>query len=186
MRLAAAGYRPMAWKNGQGLTREIARAPASGADFLWRLSIAEIAVSGDFSPFAGYDRTITLIAGAGIVLEFAEARAQRIERCFEPFEFSGDWRCRCHLIRGPVRDFNLIVQRSRARANTEVLHLDGRPLERRVETGVLLVFCAEGRLVAGGFRAEAGDTIQLEAGCHRLEGQNALALVMAVHMLRGK
>jgi HutD len=85
-----------------------------------------------------------------------------------------------------VRDFNLIVERSRARAATEVLHLDGRSIERVVEAGWLLVFCAEGTLSAGSFEAETGDTIQLAAGRHRLDGENALALVMSVHMLRGK
>jgi len=64
MRIRAADYRAMAWKNGQGMTREIAREPGDG-DFLWRLSIAEVAASGDFSLFPGYDRTITLIEGAG-------------------------------------------------------------------------------------------------------------------------
>ena len=80
--LAAAGYRRMPWKNGQGVTREIAREPAEGEDFLWRLSIAEVAASGDFSLFPGYDRTITLIEGAGMRLVFEEAPEKRIEHRF--------------------------------------------------------------------------------------------------------
>ena len=185
MLLKAAGYRPMPWKNGQGMTREIACEPASGEGFLWRLSIAEVAASGDFSLFAGYDRTIALASGAGMRLDFAEAPAKVIDRRFEPFGFSGDWHCRCSLLAGPVSDFNLMVDRGRARATTEVLRLEAAPVERRAMDGWLLVYCAEGALKAGGFDATAGDTVRLPAGRHRLDGIG-LALVMSVHMLRGR
>ena len=49
MRIPATSYRAMPWKNGQGITHEIAREPAAGDSFLWRLSIAEVAADGDFS-----------------------------------------------------------------------------------------------------------------------------------------
>ena len=175
----------MPWKNGQGVTREIAREPGTGEDFLWRLSLAEIAASGDFSLFPGYDRTITLIEGAGMRLVFEEAPEKRIERRFEPFDFSGDWFCHCKLIAGPVRDFNLMVDRKRARGRTEVLRLSGSPVRRSVEAGWFLVYCAEGALSAGGTWAEAGDTVRLGPGDHEIEG-DGLALVMSVHMLRGR
>ena len=60
------------------------------------------------------------------------------------------------------------------------------PVERSVESGWLLIYCAEGALSAGGFTAEAGDTIRLESGPHEIAGGNAIALVMSVHMLRGR
>jgi environmental stress-induced protein Ves len=175
----------MPWKNGQGITREIAREPATGEDFLWRLSIAEVAASGDFSLFPGYARTITLIEGAGMRLVFEEAPEKRIERRFEPFDFSGDWFCHCKLISGPVRDFNLMVDRKRAWGKTEAVRLSGPPLEQSVEAGWLFVYCAEGALSAGGFAAEAGDTIRLGPGSHEIEG-DGLALFISVHMLFGK
>ena len=185
MRLPASGYRVMPWKNGQGVTREIAREPRAGEDFLWRLSIAEVTASGDFSLFPGYDRTITLIEGAGMRLVFEEAPEKRIERRFEPFDFNGDWFCHCKLIGGPVRDFNLMVDRKRARGRTEAVRLSGPPLEQSVAAGWLFVYCAEGALSAGGFAAEAGDTIRLGPGSHEIEG-DGLALVISVHMLFGK
>jgi uncharacterized protein len=185
MRLAASGYRAMPWKNGQGTTREIAREPETGEDFLWRLSIAEVAASGDFSLFPGCDRTITLIEGAGMRLAFAAAPERRIERRFEPFDFSGDWPCRCTLLGGSVRDLNLMVDRRRAQGRTEVMRLAGSPIRRSVEAGWLLVYCAEGALSAGGFAAEAGDAIRLVPGSHEIEG-HGLGLVMSVHMLRGR
>ena len=54
-------------------TTEIAIYPEgaglSGAGFIWRVSIAEVAVDGPFSRFPGYDRHIMTIAGNGMMLE---------------------------------------------------------------------------------------------------------------------
>ncbi len=186
MRIAKAQYRAMPWKNGQGITHEIAREPAAGDSFLWRLSVAEVAADGDFSLFPGIDRTISLIEGAGMVLDFDEAPAARIDRKFQPFDFSGDWHCRCRLIGGPIRDFNLMVDRSRMRAGTAVMRPGDKPVEVYIADGSLLVYCGEGQLSAGGFSAEAGDTLSLGPGRHRVEGHQASALVMGLHMRRGR
>ena len=186
MRLPASGYRSMAWKNGQGVTHEIAREPATGDSFLWRLSIADVAADGDFSLFPGCDRTITLIQGAGMELDFDEAPAKRIDRHFMPFDFAGDWHCRGRLIEGPIRDFNLIVDRSRVRAETLVLRLREAPVEADIADGRIFVYCGEGQLSAGGFTAEAGDTFDLGPGRHAIAGPGALGLVMRLYMRRGR
>ncbi len=186
MRIARAQYRAMPWKNGQGITHEIAREPAAGDSFLWRLSIAEVAADGEFSLFPGIDRTISLIEGAGMALEFDEAPARRIERKYRPFGFSGDWHCRCRLIGGPIRDFNLMIDRSRMTAETSVLEPGDASVELDAADGRLLVYCAEGRISAGGFSAAAGDTLSLAAGRYRVEGDRATALLMRLHMLRGR
>ena len=54
-------------------------------------------------------------------LDFDEAPRRRIDRRFELFDFSGDWHCRCRLIDGPIRDFNLMVDRARMKATTTLL-----------------------------------------------------------------
>jgi environmental stress-induced protein Ves len=186
MILPAAGYRAMAWKNGLGVTHEIAREPADGDSFLWRLSIAEVAADGDFSLFPGVDRTITLIKGAGMALDFREAPARRIDRRFTPFDFSGDWHCRCRLIDGPIRDFNLMVDRARIQASTQAVRLEDEPLAIEAGEGRVLVYCGEGVLHAGGFAAQAGDTLNLGGGSHVVTGPGALGLVMQLHMRRGR
>ena len=157
-----------------------------GDSFLWRLSIADVATDGDFSLFPGIDRTISLIQGAGMELDFAEAPGKRIDRTFKPFEFSGDWRCRCRLIDGPIRDFNLMVDRSRLRATTTVIRLAQTPVDVEARLGPLLIYCGEGALQAGDFAAEAGDTLKLEPGRYTIAAGKALALVMRLHMLRGR
>ena len=62
------GIAPQPWKNGAGLTREIAFGGASAADFDWRLSVAEVVRDAPFSAFPGIDRCITLLRGAGMHL----------------------------------------------------------------------------------------------------------------------
>ena len=61
------------WKNGGGVTRDVAVFPAEANDddFLWRASVATIAAAGPFSPFPGIDRTLILLGG-----ELVDARAE--------------------------------------------------------------------------------------------------------------
>src|SRR5262245_22091782 len=61
-------YLRMPWRNGGGTTYEIAREPVEGEEFDWRLSLALIERSGPFSNFAGYQRAISLVNGAGCIL----------------------------------------------------------------------------------------------------------------------
>jgi environmental stress-induced protein Ves len=123
----ASHYRVMPWKNGFGTTTEIAIDPPDadlGDGFRWRVSIAAIQRSGPFSAFRGYDRTIMVIEGDGMDLTVGNAPARRLDRLFEPFVFSGDEPAECRLLGGPIRDFNLMVDRSQLRAQLDVFELD--------------------------------------------------------------
>ncbi len=111
--LRAAAHADMAWKNGLGRTAEIARAPAQGDSFDWRLSIATIGADGAFSAFAGCERTLMPIAGGGLALDFADG-ARQSAGLFEAMRFSGDVPCRGRLLAGPARDLNVITRRAAA------------------------------------------------------------------------
>ena len=141
-RLGPADYRVMPWKNGMGLTVELAVHPpgASLENFDWRISMADVAADGDFSLFPGYDRTLMLAMGRGLELDFATASApQRLRRPGEAAQFSGDWPAYCHLLDGPVRDFN--VMSARGRVEHECLDVSGTPIEFVWEPGVETLFC---------------------------------------------
>ncbi|KTB83186.1 HutD/Ves family protein [Pseudomonas syringae] len=106
--LRAADYPSMPWKNGGGSTQEIARDAGQDLDgFGWRLSIADIETSGGFSVFAGYQRIITVLQGAGMTLTVDGLPSRPLLPC-DPFAFSGDSEVSCTLLDGPIRDFNLI------------------------------------------------------------------------------
>lgn len=111
-----------AWKNGGGVTREIAAWPegAGTGDFAWRVSLAEVAADGPFSAFPGVDRTLTLAEGAGMDLTVAGARRLVDER-FAPQDFPGDEPTDCRLLGGPVVNFNVMYRRGVTGARTAVV-----------------------------------------------------------------
>lgn len=148
--ITEADHRVMPWKNGLGLTREIAIDPPDVglADrFRWRLSIADVRGSGPFSSFPGYERTIMVIAGAGMELKVADQPLQLLDRPYVPFEFSGDEATTCRLLGGPIRDFNLMVRRSRQRSTLDIVRLDtrSRPTHSvKHGTVTMILHCFEG------------------------------------------
>ncbi len=120
--LRAADREAVAWKNGGGVTREIAAWPegAGMGDFAWRVSLAEVAADGPFSAFPGVDRTLTLAEGAGMDLTVAGAHRRVAER-YAPQHFPGDAPTHCRLLDGPVVNFNVMYRRGLAPADTAVV-----------------------------------------------------------------
>ena len=102
------------WKNGGGVTREIARTEQAGA-IVWRISVADVARDGPFSHFAGLMRCLTVIHGAGIDLQSPHGTMRA--RPGAPVRFSGDMPVNGCLIDGPIRDLNVIFDPSRIRAD---------------------------------------------------------------------
>jgi hypothetical protein len=123
--LSPTDYRRVPWKNGGGLTTEIATHPAGAGleSFAWRVSVADIEQNGAFSPFAGVDRTLVLLAGAGMRLT-GDGEPLELRMPFEPVVFSGDRNLACSLVAGPVRDFNLMIRRGSVRGEV-VVRRDG-------------------------------------------------------------
>jgi environmental stress-induced protein Ves len=157
-------WRRMPWRNGGGTTAEILFEPGREGRFLWRLSIADVAASGPFSDFAGYDRHILLLEGRGFVLRFAEAPEHRLDRRLEPFAFDGGWRAGCELVDGPVRDLNLMVSRDQARGGLRALRLAAWERTEIPLAGTVLLHLVEGSLDAGGLPLAPGDTLRADGG----------------------
>jgi environmental stress-induced protein Ves len=115
------------WKNGGGVTREIACHPPSAnmQDFDWRISIAHIARDGDFSVFAGVDRVITLLEGGGVHLSSADGSVlHALDTPLQPFAFSGDAAVHGRLLNGDCHDFNVMTRRGVCQAEVRVLRRD--------------------------------------------------------------
>jgi hypothetical protein len=100
------------WKNGGGITHEAMREPPGGGPFRWRVSVAYIDASGPFSDFAGYDRKMVLLKGAGVELRFPVGERKSLRRVGELAEFDGALPAHCELIKGPCVDLNLMVAKS--------------------------------------------------------------------------
>lgn len=58
-----------------------------------------------------------------MLLHSGPGRRHRMERPHAPYALSGDWDTDLTLIGGPCRDFNIMVDRRRARAEVRVLAL---------------------------------------------------------------
>ncbi|MFM0199958.1 HutD family protein [Paraburkholderia fungorum] len=167
------------WKNGGGVTREVAAFPLNaGLDtFTWRVSIADVAQAGPFSAFAGIDRTLVLLSGAGMLLdetdgtndtESSGAHAVKTHALTQPLaiaQFAGEARIDARLVDGATRDFNLMVRRGAAVGETEVWR---GATQRTLFADVVLLFCASGSVqVALGGDAqpralETGDTLRID------------------------
>lgn len=109
------------WKNGSGVTVELARA-GSAEEYDWRLSIATVTTDGPFSLFPGYRRVTSVLDGAGMKLT-VDGRSSGALRPFTAFAFDGDSRTECALLDGPVQAVNLIHRRDRVGCRLTWLHL---------------------------------------------------------------
>jgi uncharacterized protein len=100
----------MPWRNGSGVTLEIAREPAADSEFLWRLSLATVANSGPFSGYPGYRRSVSLIAGNGFRLDIGGQESAILDSVGATALFSGGASTGCTLINGRSTDLSLIVR----------------------------------------------------------------------------
>ncbi|QUD90074.1 HutD/Ves family protein [Phenylobacterium montanum] len=155
--IRTAEHRVMPWKNGLGSTTEIAVSPerARLEDFDWRVSMASVTTDGPFSAFAGVDRTLSVMDGAGIRLQVAGRGAETLSPASPPYAFPGDQPTEAWLIDGPITDLNVMSRRGRLRHKVERLVLS-TPLERPAPAAATLVLCRCGLVRIGGGDAELG------------------------------
>ena len=145
-----AEYPTRPWRNGGGISHEIAWHPADD----WRLSLAEITRDGPFSDYTGFDRTLTVI-GQG--LRFGGAPIGPA-----PHAFRGEDAIHATLQAGPVLAFNVITRRG------AVAHHVAR------RTGPAT--SAAGFVVALSGTLRVGDAILHALDCAALEGEAAAVL----------
>lgn len=190
------------WKNGGGVTREIAAefAPVSAdtvahdVAFAWRVSVADVAQAGPFSRFAGVDRTLVLLEGAGMLLDEHDAGGANVlsthalTRVLDIARFDGAASIDARLVDGATRDFNLMVRRDVAHGSLEVWREAG---SHRIpaQTDTVLLYGAQGvtraRVGEGDndgewIALETGDTLRIDFAQHveiETQGEGALLAI---------
>lgn len=174
--LKPSDYRQMAWKNGAGVTVEIAREPEAGERFDWRVSVADVVSDGEFSRFEGIDRVIIPIEGEGMEL-IHNGRPAVMVRPLEPHPFDGDNETYCRLIGGAIRDFNLMTRRGRVFGSLKVI-------EGEQEIAARLLYCVRGsatvRSGVNSYALAAGETLIGDAAVHFAIQCATAAAVIAV------
>ena len=184
-RLDPKTYRRTPWKNGGGVTVDIADAYRAGAEpgswsgMLWRLGRTRIATPGPFSDLTGYDRILTVIGGRGLVLDIEGGAALDVREPFRPVRFRGEDRITSRLEAGPVDVLNLIAGRDRAIDVAIPRDAAARPLDGAVN----IVYAIEDSRVAVGaevFALTADAALRIDAAGLELSlrhGRVALACV---------
>lgn len=108
-------YISMPWKNGLGITTELAKCshddPRDDSSFLWRISIAGVSEDGPFSIFPNIDRNLMLIKGNGITLDGGSHGVGVLFEEMQVYNFPGDIELSGKLADGPIMDLNLMVDR---------------------------------------------------------------------------
>jgi environmental stress-induced protein Ves len=114
---------PQPWKNGGGVTRELLRLalPGGGADdWLLRISVADIGADGPFSAFPGIRRSLAVLSGQGVQLEWPAgapfSSPMPLTTRSRVLEFDGLQAPHCRLIDGPTCDLNVMTRATHASA----------------------------------------------------------------------
>ena len=114
-------FREGRWRNGMGVSWDIASQADLENGFGWRLAIARIDADVPFSIYPGVDRFFTLIEGSGIDLDLEDTGTLACRDLFIPYPFPSDVPARCRLRAGPCRALNLFTRRDAWCATAEVM-----------------------------------------------------------------
>ena len=149
MALDPADYRRSPWKNGGGVTTDIADEYRPGAPpgdwdgMIWRLGRTAIVSPAPFSDLAGFDRIQAVVAGRGLVLETPGGTID-VREPFRPVRFGGETPIASRLEAGPVEVVNLIGDRAAVRLDMVFLIEDE---SRTLGPGTHIVYAPTGPAV---------------------------------------
>ena len=148
--ILADAMRRMPWKNGGGVTTEIAIAPAGATldNFDWRISTAQVDAAGPFSRFAGIDRSLAVIAGGRLTMHRADGETVTLAPGEALARFPGEVDVHATLD-APLSDFNVMTRRNAWAHHAEAIALAAgeRHSLPRLHPGMQwLVYCVHGVL----------------------------------------
>ena len=145
--LRANQYRCMPWKNGGGVTREVAAWPPEARldDFGWRVSMARVERDGPFSTFPSVDRTLTVLSGEGMILSVEGRIPFSLTLRSEPLPFPADVPAGARLIDGPLTDLNVMTRRGSFVHAVRRLSVSGQA-EISSDADTVLLICHDGPL----------------------------------------
>ncbi|VVE67533.1 Protein Ves [Pandoraea captiosa] len=168
--LGPADFLTMPWKNGQGVTTELAVARRPGEDgFDWRISTATVAAPGPFSVFAGIDRSLAIVRGGTLTLNVQGHPDVTLTTHTPPYAFAGELAVSSTPVLDvpgvPIDDFNVMTRRGEWRHTLTQHRLEGQTLTwtLSVHTAVAFLYCAHGEV-----RVAFGDAQTTIAAGHAL------------------
>jgi len=185
--LPAAAHRRMPWKNGGGVTTEIAVFPPEAGleDFSWRISMARVETDGPFSLFPGIDRTLMLLDGQGLHLTVEGQEVHHLALPYETAAFAADVAASARLGAGPITDLNVMTRRGVCAAEVGLVRVAGECRLPAADTVRFIIAEADGLSVDAGRGAvvlgrcdavavDPGEAVVLTAG------ETCSAIVIAI------
>lgn len=172
---------PTPWRNGLGVTREIALYPpgADSDDFLWRASVADVVGPAPFSRFPGVDRSIVLLDGAGFRMTLDGTEVHELTTPCAPFAFPGEAEVAVTLAGGPTRDLNLMLRRGRADGAIEVWQ---GAEEHAVAPDLVLLYLVQGKGRTPDGELAPGDSWLPAASAGAVVSLEERSVALAVHV----
>jgi environmental stress-induced protein Ves len=151
---------PQPWRNGGGVTRELVShhlaASAQDGAWDWRVSIADITKSGDFSPFPGMERVLTVIEGELLLLS-VDGGEHPLEK-YRAFRCSGDADCSAALPTGDIRALNVITRDGAFKGFASIVELSRKRAHPLFEGQLGILLQGEATATPGAdFEATADD-----------------------------
>lgn len=168
-------------KNLAGITYEIAAHPegASYEDFIWRMSRAEIDDNAALLAFPGVDRTLVLVEGRGVALDFGDGTVI-LGADSGPLSFPGEAPVVAWLNAGKVCEFNVMTRRGEATHWMRAFDVPGRPLPE----GCSAVMCRHGTVTLAGETLEPGDCALLAPGeCAEVPGGAGRIIAVGIEIM---
>jgi environmental stress-induced protein Ves len=170
MPIAAASFVSFPWKNGRGVTTDIAAAyrpgsaPGDWVGTIWRLGRTSIPVPGPFSDLAGFDRCQLVLRGRGLHLRGPGGFERTLAFPDNPVRYPGEGPIEADLADGPVEVLNLIARRTHAEIDLGVPRI-GAPQMLRAGTHILYAPSERAcvKTGAGAYSIEPGDALRLDA-----------------------
>jgi environmental stress-induced protein Ves len=149
------------WKNGGGITREIAAWPPGAGldDFEWRISMANVEVEGPFSRFEGVDRVLTVLSGV-LTLKFEQGAPIVLDDASDPFAFAGETPCAGTPDSDGVIDLNVMARHGRIQAKVR-RYSGAEPIVCKSDALLLLTLDAA---IVGGAPCRPYDAVLMERG----------------------
>lgn len=137
----------MPWKNGQGITEQIAVDPDGG----WRISAATVRQEGPFSQYKNRERLLAIWQGEGLQLN------DKILKPGEVFKFHGETPIYCKNLSAEVIDLGVVYDSSQfdvqlSFENFEVFQCSLEDLN--------FIFCAKGYFQMPIGKVSEGDTFK--------------------------
>jgi uncharacterized protein len=177
--IRASDLKEVRWKNGGGVTREIAVASARGKT-IWRLSMADVALDGPFSDFTGLTRILTVIRGNG--MDLISAHGKLSADLNRPVRFDGALKINSVLKDGPIQDLNLMFDPLFCEGDVVLVAGPCRQVFSADPHLLLGVVCTKGSAEIGpDMRLQPGDSALFKSGSVALKlGKDASAVLVTL------